>query len=81
MVKGGFQKAQNCPPINSSVKGGGQRRSQREGKIKSGPEVSDSEPFFVGCFWKRDSLPEPRPVLCLGAVFARNGSNEISYSM
>jgi hypothetical protein len=24
--------------------------------------VAGSEPLFVGCFWNRDSLPDPRPV-------------------
>jgi hypothetical protein len=37
-------------PINSSVKGRAASRSKREAEIKSGPEVSISEPFFVGCF-------------------------------
>jgi hypothetical protein len=38
---------------------------------KSGSEGSDSEPFLVGCFCSRDSLPDPRPVFgVLGAVVA-----------
>jgi hypothetical protein len=38
------------PPINSSVKGWGGKRSKRAVEIKSGSELAYSEPFFVGSF-------------------------------
>ena len=52
------------------------RRSKRAVEIKSGPDVVCFEPFFVGCFWKRDSLADPRPGVSSGAVVSSLRKNE-----
>jgi hypothetical protein len=52
------------------------KRGKKKPESRSGPDVPLSEPFFDCCFYIRDSLPDPCPVLCSYAVVASKGTNE-----